>query len=81
MGLVANVTFSEWLNNLFVYLPENPNNKTMGVCISKAFLEGLIFAGGGCFFVSGGSMGVGLILGVKNKLRNAWAYRRGKNSC
>ena len=40
-----------------------------------------LFFGGGLFSGRGGWLfSVGLILGVKNKSRNAWAYTRGKNS-
>ena len=36
---------------------------------------------GGACFREGGLFSWGLVLGVKTKLRNAWAYTRGKNSC
>ena len=53
-------------------------NKPMGLYISKAFF----FWGGELIFAVGkGYIREGLILGVKNKLRNAWGYTRGKNSC
>ena len=50
----------------------------MGLYISNAFFY---VAGGGAYFREGGLFSWGLIPGVKAKLRNAWAYTRGKNSC
>ena len=44
----------------------------------KGFFEGAYFRGE-CGGVGGYFQG-GLIVGVKNKLRNAWVYTRGKNS-
>ena len=51
----------------------------MGLYISNAFFY--VAGGGALIFGGGGLFSWGLIPGVKAKLRNAWAYTRGKNSC
>ena len=73
---------SEYFKILNTVKPKK--NRPMGLYISKAFFWGGRGGGGGgelIFVVGKDYIREGLIIGVKNKLRNAWGYTRGKNSC